>query len=155
MGDTVSKTASVLSQPLEREVLQIHQVNLRCPDSKRSIQHACAKHESITRPAGLVLPLLPHKAARCIAFPCPARHDCTNEYSDEYSRQNKKQADVCQRRQGAVGKHDDEASKPGDDEIDDEDMPALKDIAFMEEPIHGDDLVGDDRRYGCGAEDPA
>jgi hypothetical protein len=33
-------------------------------------------------------------------------------------------------------------------------VPAFKGVARVEEAVHGDDLVGEDRGYGCGTEDP-
>jgi hypothetical protein len=109
---------------------------LRCSNGKSSIQHARAKHKSIALPAGLVLPVFPYEFVTRIPFSTSTGHDGTDHDGNENTHEDEEEPDVCQFGQGAVRKHDDEAGEPGDDEVDDEDMPAFEGVAGVEETVH-------------------
>lgn len=129
-------------------------IDLRCPHSKSPIQHPSAKHKPIALPSRLVLPVFPHKLVTRISLSASTGHDSAYHDGDENTNEDEEETDVRQFGQRAIGEHDDEAGEPGNDEIDDEDVPALKGIAGVEEAVHGNDLVGEDGGDGGGAEDP-
>jgi hypothetical protein len=90
-----------------------------------------------------------------MSFARPAWHDGAYKDCDEDARQNQEQAQLCDRRERAVHEHDDEGGDPSDHEVYNEHLPSLVFIPIVEEAVHGDYLVGEDGRYGCGAEEPA
>jgi hypothetical protein len=106
--------------------------NLRRPYGKGSIQHASAKHKAIATPTCLILPVAPHKLVACISFAAPTRHDGAYHDGDEDAHEDEEEANVRELGQSAVGKHDDEAGEPGDDEVDDEDVPAFEGVPRVE-----------------------
>lgn len=130
-------------------------MNSRCAHCKSPVQHARTKHKAITTPARLILPFSEYKVCACVALACPTGHDCAHHDCDEDTHQDEEKANVCEFGQRAVSEHDDETRDPGNDEVSDKDMPALEGVARVEETVHRDDLVGENRGDGCRAEDPA
>lgn len=129
--------------------------NSRCSHGECAVEHASNENEAIAAPSRLVLPVFPYKGASGIAFACCARHDSTDKYCDEDAGQDEEQADFSDCGQSAVHEHNDEGRQPCHDQVDDEDLPALVEVAVVEETVHGYYLVGEDGRDGCGAEKPA
>lgn len=133
----------------------VYELCLRRANSVGSVQHAKAEDEAFAGPAGLILPLLPHKGVGCVAFSSFGRHDGAHHDRDEAASKDKKEADVGQSRQGAVGVHDDKGRDPRIQQIDDKNVPALIGIAGVEQAVHADDLVGKNGGHRRSPEKPA
>lgn len=142
-----------------RELVRIFQYGqgayVRCADSVGAIEHAKAENEAFAGPAGLVLPLLPHKGVGCVAFSSFGRHDGAYHDRDEAASKDKKEADVGQSRQGTVGIHHNKGGDPRVQQIHDKNVPALVGIAGVEQAVHADDLVGKDGGHRRSPEEPA
>jgi hypothetical protein len=129
-------------------------MSLRCSNSKCSVEHTSAENEAVTSPASLVLPVFPYEVAARISLSCSAGHDGTDQDGDEDTSQDQKQADLCDGGKGAVHEHDDRGRYPCHDEVYYEDVPSLIFISIVEETVHGDDLIGENGRDRCSAEEP-
>ena len=125
-------------------------MDIRCTDSIRPIEHARTKNKPIAPPSSLILPLFPNKVTARIPFSRLTRHDGAHHDCDEDASQNEEEAEIGDRRECAVGEHDAETTRPGDDKIGDEYVPGLVCIVGVEETVHGNYLVGDDRGHACG-----
>lgn len=90
------------------------------------------------------MPIFPHERVASIAFSSPARHDGAHQYCDEHSSENQEKTDLGDGWKRAVHVHDNEGGQPREYEVYDKDLPPLVCVSFMEETVHGNDLVGED-----------
>ena len=126
---------------------------VRCSHGECRIQHSClssakaqctteqstltkAEREGVTRPAGLVRRARPDKRAGCVWFPFDLGHDRTRQ--DGY--QKSEAACECSYRldirQRSISKEDDQAAKPGANEIAYENVPILQNVFRVGSGIH-------------------
>ncbi len=90
----------------------------------------------------------------CVAFSGLRRHNGANHDGDKAASENQEKANIGQCWEGAVGVHNNECRDPSVEKVDDKDVPAFVCVVWMEQAIHADDLVGQDRGHGGGTKEP-
>lgn len=82
------------------------------------------------------------------------RHDGADDNRHKHACEDEKATEIADVGQESVHEENNTAAHPGTDDEADENMPRLRDKAWVHERIHGDGLLAQDRGHGRCAEDP-
>lgn len=121
----LAKSPSRIIRALPRRLLRHVRSTIRSSNREAAIEHTQYKDETIRLVASQILPVSPNERAARVRSRCLAGHD--SDDNDSYDKSTNYQAHeyVVNYRQKLVAEEQNQAAKPDNNEVADEDVPVL------------------------------